>query len=56
MILANLTVKVVPDGALDVIHEVSLNCMLVITLIVHPLWTMAPILKEISAAATAFAN
>jgi hypothetical protein len=56
MILANLTVNVVLEGALDVMHDVSLNCILVMTLNVHPLCTIVPMLKETRAAATAFVN
>lgn len=37
MILANITVNVVLEGALDVMQEVSLNCILEITVIVHAL-------------------
>jgi hypothetical protein len=53
---ASFIVKVVLEGALDGMHDTSLNCMEEIMLIVHPLWTVLATLKEASAAATEFAN
>lgn len=56
IILESLIEKIDRDGAFDVMQELNWNCIVESIDIVHPLTTVPEIVKDVSAAPTAFEN